>query len=346
MACLTRSATTGFAGCRPRNRRAKEAHCAMQTSLSRWQLRKWYQRQARARAADSWNSGSYNQVKSLVSSADFVKEVGIDYVAESFNKLPARKMDCSMQTNQLGIDVKLPNWLPYFDPAEHEAQAGVQTDVMPSSHGRGEGGSDRHSQGAGGCMTHSAARTYLRTDNGLAWVDEFDLVNGEATSSMESVSGTDTEYASKAAQTLWEETDVACQTSDVENKVNSATQTRAELVATMAQTSLKACVLDYGDAIKAVVAVSACGCPARAAQEDKHRLVVIPVGEVGIVKMVYVEKAMVKADFPAVGVMFLTFMDIEHFDCYLNVHLNSDRMKRLENVRAPSETSRSAGPVS
>ena len=57
-----RSATLGLAGCRPRNRRAKQAQRAMQTSLSRWQLRKWYQRQARARAAYSWGSGLLQHV--------------------------------------------------------------------------------------------------------------------------------------------------------------------------------------------------------------------------------------------------------------------------------------------
>ena len=84
------------------------------------------------RASDSWGSGLLQQVKSL-GSVDFVKGVGSDYAAEYSSKLPARKMDCSTQTSQLGIDVKIPNRLPYFDPAEHEAEAGVQTDVMPSS---------------------------------------------------------------------------------------------------------------------------------------------------------------------------------------------------------------------
>ena len=115
---------------------------------------------------------------------------------------------------------------------------------------------------------------------------------------MESVARTDTEYVNTAAQTFWEQTAVACQTHDAENTVNSAMQTCPKLVTTMAQTLEKARVLDYGDAIKAVVAVSACGCPAGPAEETKHQLVVSPVGEVGIVKMAYVEKAMVKVDFP------------------------------------------------
>ena len=103
--------------------------------------------------------------------------MGKEHAAEYSSKLPARKMDCSTQTSQLSIDVKIPNWLPYFDPAEHEAEAGVQTDVMPSSHGRGDMDYDQHLQGAGGCMTRSTARA-SRTDHftcELGWVDEFDL---------------------------------------------------------------------------------------------------------------------------------------------------------------------------
>ena len=250
-------------------------------------------------------------------------------------------MDCSTQTSQLGIDIKIPNWLPYFDPEEHEAEAGVQTDVMPSSHERGDVDYDQH----------START-SRTDHftcELGWVDEFDLVDGEATSSMESVARTDTESVNTAAQTFWEQTAVACQIHNAENTVNSAMQTCPELVTTMAQTSQKARVLDYGDAIKAVVAVSACGCPARPAEEARHQLVVIPVGEVGIVKMAYFEKAMVKVDLPDIGTTFLTFMDIEHF-CLLFERSSivgcMNRTKRMDGIRAPSETSRSVTPPS
>ena len=166
---------------------------------------------------------------------------------------------------------------------------------------------------------------------------------------MESVARTDTEYVNTAAQTFWEQAAVACQTHDAENTVNSAMQTCPELVTTMAQTSPKARVLDDGDAIKAVVAVSQCGCPARPAEEARHQLAVIPVGEVGIVEMAYFEKAMVKVDFPDIGTTFLTFMDIEHFECYLNVHPGCDRMnreKRMDGIRAPWETSRTVIPPS
>ena len=48
-----------------------------------------------------------SQVKSLAASADF------DMVAGTGHEAETRKADAEVQATKLGMDVKIPNWLPY-----------------------------------------------------------------------------------------------------------------------------------------------------------------------------------------------------------------------------------------
>ena len=95
-------------------------------------------------------------------------------------------------------------------------------------------------------------------------------------------------------------------------------------------------ILEYGDAIRARHGMLVCGCPSLPPEYNaRHDLLDIPAGEVGIVKKVYGEKAMIKADFPNRGVGFLSCQDIVGFDLLLNMHPESDRMQRRLSAPLP-----------
>ena len=89
----------------------------LENSLSRWQVRKWYQSQAKSQAMLIQRSGlapvhTFSQVKSL-GSADWIVEVGDGYTAET-----RRVVGTGAQ-----IDIQHPNWSLYYNPFETNHRA-------------------------------------------------------------------------------------------------------------------------------------------------------------------------------------------------------------------------------
>ena len=88
--------------------------------MSRWQFRKFAQLKAQ-QAATCVPSAHLSQVKSL-GSADFAtnSEVGRGSMAET------ERVDREVRTTDLGIDIQIPNFLPFLNPFETDDVA-VQT---------------------------------------------------------------------------------------------------------------------------------------------------------------------------------------------------------------------------
>ena len=283
-------------------------------SLSVWQFRKLNRHRARLRAGLTGHQ-LLQQVKSLepqrLEHVRADNHEGIDMREEvlQMGGLPAA--DAGVQTEQ-GMDFKIPNWLPYYDPAEQESQVATQTDPC---HVAAHGDSD--------CRVLSNLTAY-------DWVDELDVLGRAFPSPADSLSPGHSTHDHVSVQTPLEHFDVASQAGTQSYK-STATQSFLSTHTVGVQTDAddRADVLEYGDAMRARRDVAICGCPiVPLPYSSRHKLMTVPVGEVGIVMKVYPDKAMIKVDFPEKGVGFVSYMDTESFDLLLNVHAESDRMMR------------------
>ena len=242
--------------------------------MSRWQFRKACCQKARERelSASSANQDTFTQVKSL----------------EPLPKKSAKagnRMSVGTQS-EIGLDIKLPNFLPLNNPTD--AEVGVQTD---------EPEDDRNDVTVT-VLLPQADRL------GYGWVDQLDLQTDCVTANhllpLAALHG--------AATT----TTVATQTGGVLQNVAAQTILETTSVGTGIEHDWFLALVQYGDVARVKYDVSVCGC--RHASLDResftvrggdHDLIYLLRGETGIVQCTYEEKDMMKPLFPESGTVFV-----------------------------------------
>ena len=219
-------------------------------SMSRWQFRKACRQKARERelSASSANQDTLTQVKSLEPLPEKSAKAG-------------NRMSVGTQS-EMGLDIKLPNFLPLYNPTD--AEVGVQTD---------EPEDDRNDVTVT-VLLPQADRL------GYGWVDELDLQTDRVTANQLLP-----QAALHGAATT---TTVATQTEGVLQNV--AAQTNTTSVGTGIEHDWFLALVQYGDVARVKYDVSVCGC--RHASLDResftvrggdHDLIHLLRGETGIV---------------------------------------------------------------